>query len=167
MRSATVGGPKWLAFLDRHLLFQKRWRRSPRSTASTGASPSQKMARKSVSLEGVVGEGIAVDALVALSRHPTPLASLNDGARPSPGSHITHELRHRFSEDIAGRTIPTVVSEENEHLWSARQKVAWARVAKVRGDSSKGLAVYKVRFVVPRLLWVTSRRFVKPTVLCH
>ena len=55
------------------------------------------MGRKGVSLEeGVGGVGIAADALVALSRHPTPRASLNDAARPSAGSHIAHKLGIAF-----------------------------------------------------------------------
>ena len=52
--------------------------------------------RKVVSLEGVGGVGIAADALVALPRHPTPLASLNVAPRPSAGSHIAQKLGIAF-----------------------------------------------------------------------
>ena len=73
------------------------------------------MGRKGVSLEeGAGGVGIDVDALVALSRHPTSLASLNDAVRPSAGSHIAHNLGIAFLKTSLAEPSPRLCPN-NEH----------------------------------------------------
>ena len=123
---------------------------------------------KGVSLERVGGVGIAVNALVALSRHPTPLASLNDAARPSAGSHITHNLGVAFLKTSLAEPFPRLCPNNIEHFVVCEtKKSGLGENGEGQEETFRMTGCLQRKIVVPRLLWVTSRRFVKPMVLCH
>ena len=53
--------------------------------------------------------------LTPWSRHPTPLASLNDAARPSAGFHIAHNLGIAFLKTSLAEPSPRLCPN-NEHF---------------------------------------------------
>ena len=122
LSSATVGCPSGLSSSTAICSFKRVGGKASARRPRLAQALRLEWGWKGVSLEGGVGGvGIAVDALVALSRHLTSPASLNDAARPSPGSHITHNLGVAFLKTSLAE--PSLrLCPNHEHLWSARYK---------------------------------------------
>ena len=88
--------------------------------------------------------------LVVLSRHPTLLASLNDAALVL----TSHVSAASLSEDIASRTISTVVSEQRAFV-VCEPKVAWREWP--RSEETDGMTgCLQCKLVVPKLSWVNG-----------